>query len=311
MNFRPDQAIAVRALRNAAPYIRLYKGQIFVIKIGGALFGDAAATLAFMEQVAILHQVGVRVVVVHGGGPQLSATQTALGIKPKLVEGRRVTDAETAAVTVMVLNGTLNTQLLGLCRQLGLSAVGVSGLSAGLIVAERRKPVTTASGTTIDYGQVGDIVSVDTSVLRELLDAGHMPIVSPLSCSVDGSVLNINADTVAGAIGASLGAAKLILCTGAAGIFESLSDPTSLVSYTDLAGLERLTAAGSFADGMLPKADAIERALRGGVGRVHVISYSSPDALLAEVFTNEGTGTLIVADVKALTAAESQAPAQT
>ena len=138
MNFRPDQAIAVRALRNAAPYIRLYKGQVFVVKVGGALFGDPSATEAFMEQVAILHQVGVRVVVVHGGGPQLSATQAALGIEPTLVEGRRITDEKTAAVSVMVLNGTLNTQLLGLFRKLGLSAVGVSGLSAGLVVAEKR-----------------------------------------------------------------------------------------------------------------------------------------------------------------------------
>lgn len=311
MNFRPDQSIAVRALRSAAPYIRLYKGQIFVVKIGGALLGDASATHAFMEQVAILHQVGVRVVVVHGGGPQLNATQSALGIEPKIVEGRRVTDEATAAVTVMVLNGTLNTQLLGLCRQLGLSAVGVSGLSAGLITAHKRAPVVTKSGATIDYGQVGDIVSVDATVLRELLDGGHIPVVSPLSCTIDGTPLNINADTVAAAIGAQLGAAKLILCTGAAGILESLSDPSSLVSYTDLEGLARLTKAGSFADGMLPKADAIERAIRGGVRRVHVISYSAPDALLAEVFTNEGTGTLIVADIKALTAAESQAPAGT
>ena len=307
MNFRPDQAIAVRALRNAAPYIRLYKGQVFVVKVGGALFGDPSATEAFMEQVAILHQVGVRVVVVHGGGPQLSATQAALGIEPTLVEGRRITDEKTAAVSVMVLNGTLNTQLLGLFRKLGLSAVGVSGLSAGLVVAEKRRPVQTADGKEIDYGYVGDIVSVDASLLRDLLDSGHIPVVSPLSASIDGTPLNINADTVAAAIGAALGAETLILCTGAAGIFESLADPSSLVSYTDLAGLERLARAGSFADGMLPKATAIERAIRGGVRRVHVISYSSPDALLAEVFTNEGTGTLIVADVKALTAAESEA----
>lgn len=308
MNFRTDQAVAVRALRNAAPYIRLYKGQIFVIKIGGALLGDEAATAAFMEQVMILHQVGVRVVVVHGGGPQLSSTQAALGITPQLVEGRRITDAATAAVTVMVLNGTINTHLLGLCRKLGLSAVGVSGLSAGLISAVRRPPVTTRTGATIDYGQVGDVVSVDASVLRELLERGHIPIVSPLSCTVEGVPLNINADTVAAAIGAELGAEKLILCTGAAGIFESLGDPSSLISYTDLEGLRRLAGQGSFADGMLPKADAIERAIRGGVRRVHVISYSAPDALLAEVFTNEGTGTLIVADIQALTPAESQAP---
>ncbi len=306
MNFRTDQSVAVRALRNAAPYIRLYKGQVFVVKIGGALLGDAAATRAFMEQVAILHQVGVQVVLVHGGGPQLSATQQALGIEPKIIEGRRVTDAQTAAVTVMVLNGTLNTQLLGLCRELKLSAVGLSGLSAGLIQARKKAPVKIPTGETVDYGQVGEVVSVDSRVLQELLAAGHMPVVSPVSCTVDGMTLNVNADTVAAAIGAALGAEKLILCTGAAGIFESLADPSSLISYTDLEGLRRLNQAGSFADGMLPKASAIEQAIRGGVRRVHVISYSAADALLAEVFTNEGTGTLIVPDIKALTPAESQ-----
>jgi len=166
--------------------------------------------------------------------------------------------------------------------------------------------VRRADGKTIDYGQVGDVESINPDVLQKLLDAEYMPIVSPLSCDEQGNVLNINADTIAANIGAALGAEKLLLCTGAAGIFEDLSDPSTLVSYTDLAGLKRLEAAGSFADGMMPKANAIEAAIRGGVRRVHVISFKSTDALLAEVFTNEGLGTLIVADVRALSAAEQQ-----
>ena len=306
MSYRPEQAVAIRAMRNAAPYIRMYKGKVFVIKFGGSLFADLAATRTLMEQVAILHQVGIRVVIVHGGGPQLDAMQRSLGMEPRMVDGRRVTDERTVDVTVMVLNGLLNTQLLGICRELGIRAVGLSGVDGGLVRARRRPPVQSAGGGTVDYGQVGDVEGVDPDVLLKLLDAGYMPVVSPLCCDATGVILNINADTVAANIGAALGAEKLLLCTGAAGIFEDLSDPSTLVSYTDLSGLRRLQDKGSFADGMMPKASAIETAIRGGVRRVHVISYKSHDALLAEVFTNEGLGTLIVADVEALSPAEQQ-----
>ena len=306
MNYRPEQAVAIRAMRNAAPYIRMYKGKIFVVKVGGAIFANEATTRALVEQVAILHQVGIKVVLVHGVGPQLDEMQRSLGIEPTMVDGRRITDEKTVEVTVMVLNGLLNTRLLGICRDLGINAVGISGIDGGLVKAQRRAPVRRADGKTIDYGQVGDVESINPDVLQKLLDAEYMPIVSPLSCDEQGNVLNINADTIAANIGAALGAEKLLLCTGAAGIFEDLSDPSTLVSYTDLAGLKRLEAAGSFADGMMPKANTIEAAIRGGVRRVHVISFKSTDALLAEVFTNEGLGTLIVADVRALSAAEQQ-----
>ena len=306
MSYRPEQAVAIRAMRNAAPYIRMYKGKVFIVKVGGALFGSPEATRSLMEQVAILHQVGIRVVLVHGGGPQLNEMQRSLGIEPKMIDGRRVTDAKTVEVTVMVLNGMLNTRLLGICRELGIKAVGISGVDGGLVRSHRRPPVRAADGSQVDYGQVGDIEGIDPDVLNQLLNAGYMPVVSPLSCDAQGTVLNINADTVAARIGAALGAEKLLLCTGSAGIFEHLEDPSTLVSYTDLNGLKRLEAGGSFADGMMPKANAIEAAIRGGVHRVHVISFKSTDALLAEVFTNEGLGTLIVADIKALSAAEQQ-----
>ena len=306
MSYRPEQAVAIRAMRNAAPYIRMYKGKVFVVKVGGNVFANPAATRSLVEQVGILHQVGIRVVLVHGGGPQLDEMQRALGREPQMVDGRRVTDEQTAEATVMVLNGLLNTRLLGICRELGIRAVGLSGVAGGLVAAHRRPPVRSASGAIVDSGLVGDLERIDPDVIRTLLDGGYMPVVSPVSCDARGAVLNINADSVAAGIGAALGAEKLLLCTGAAGIFEQLDDPSTLVSYTDLAGLERLTAGGSFADGMLPKAGAIEAAIRGGVRRVHVISFKSPDALLAEVFTNEGLGTLIVADIQALSAAEQQ-----
>lgn len=306
MIHRTDPSIAVRALRSAAPYIRMYKGKVFVIKTSGGVFSDSVLTRNLMEQVAILHQVGIRVVLIHGGGPQLSEIQTALGMEPRLVAGRRVTDAKSIEVTSMVLNGLVNTRILAICRELDIPAVGVSGVDAGLVHAHKRPPVH-VDGEVVDYGFVGDIDLIDARVLAQLLDDGLMPVVSPLSADDQGTLLNINGDTVAAAIGATLRAEKLVLCTGAAGILESLEDPRSLISYTDLQGLERLKNQGSLRDGMLPKAKAIEDAIRGGVRRVHVISYRSPDSLLAEVFTNEGTGTLIVADTAALSAAEQQA----
>ena len=303
VSHRSDPAVTVRALKGAAPYVRLYKGKVFVVKAGGAVFADAVSTRMLIEQIAILHHLGIRVVLVHGGGPQLDQMQRSLGIEPRMVRGRRVTDAQSIDVTTMVLNGLINTRILATCRESGVAAVGLSGVDAGLVRAERRPPVN-VDGEMVDYGFVGDVLDIDVSVLLKQLDAGLMPVVSPLSSDAAGCILNINADTVAARIGAALGAEKLILCTGAPGILEDLADPSSLVSYTDLQGLSRLQAAGSFADGMLPKASAIEGAIRGGVRRVHVISYRVPDSLLAEVFTNEGTGTLIVEDIDALTPAE-------
>jgi acetylglutamate kinase len=304
---RGEQTLAIRALKSAAPYIRMYKGKTFVVKAGGGVFGDADATRVLIEQIAILHYFGVRVVMVHGGGPQTTEISEALGIPTRMVEGRRVTDQKAIDVAAMVLNGLINTRILGMCRDLNIDAVGISGVDAGLVRAHRRPPVKIATtGETVDYGFVGDIDGIDTTVIRKLLDNGLMPVVSPLSADETGVLLNINADTVAAAIGAALGAEKMILCTGAPGILERVEDPTSLISYTDLRGLKRLREEGRIVEGMLPKAKAIENAIHGGVRRVHVVSYKSPEGILGEVFTNEGTGTLIVADVNALSPAEQQ-----
>ena len=304
---RPDPAAAIRSLRMAAPYIRMYKGKTFVVKAGGGVFADAAAVRGLIEQIAILHYFGVRVVFVHGGGPQLTEITEALGVPTRMVQGRRVTDQKAIDATPMVLNGLINTRLLAYCREMDIDAVGISGVDAGLIRAHKRPPVKLSdTGETVDYGFVGDIDSIDTTVIKKLLDNGLMPVVSPLSADDQGTLLNINADTVAAAIGAALSAEKLMLCTGAPGILERVDDPTSIISYTDLNGLKHLREEKKIVDGMLPKAKAIEDAIRGGVRRVHVMSYKSPEGILAEVFTNEGAGTLIVADVNALSPAEQQ-----
>ena len=304
MTSTKDRAIVVSALKHAAPYIRLFKGEVFVLKAGGEIFADAEQTTALMEQVGILHQVGIRVVLIHGGGPQSTKLATALGLDTTFIEGRRVTDGASLDVATMVLNGQINTRALAACRDLQIPAVGISGVDAGLIRAHRRPPVEREGDEPIDYGFVGDIESVEADILQKQLDNGLMPVVSPLSCDQSGTLLNINADTVAAAIAAELGAEKLILLTGAPGVLEDVDDPQSLISYIDRKHLDKLRDDGKLADGMLPKAAAIDAALANGVQRVHVISHRVPDSLLLEVFTNEGTGTLVVNDISALTPAE-------
>ncbi len=307
-----DRDIVVGALKHAAPYIRMYKRKIFVVKAGGEVFGDLETTRSFLEQLAILHQVGIRIVIVHGGGPQSTALADALGVQTRFVEGRRVTDEDALEVATMVLNGQINTRILAVCRDLGLPAVGISGVDAGLIRAHRRPPVKVNGDdeAPVDYGFVGDIDSVDADVLRTQLENGLVPVISPLSADPSGTLLNINADTVAAALAASLSAEKLILATGAPGILRDADDPASLVSYVDVAGLRALRDGGSLSSGMLPKAAAIESAIEAGVDRVHIISHALPDSLLLEVFTNEGTGTLVVRDIGELSQAEQSSGAE-
>jgi acetylglutamate kinase len=273
------------------------------------VFGDEHSTRELIEQIGILHEVGIHVVLVHGGGPQSTELAQALDVPSQFVEGRRVTDERSLQVATMVLNGIINTRVLAICRDIGLPAIGMSGVDAGLIQAHRRPPVELggATGGMVDYGFVGDIDGVDSGVLRRQIDAGFLPIISPLSADGDGILLNINADTVASAIAVALKAEKLILVTGAPGILDDPKDPGSLVSYLDLADLERMRAEGRLDAGMKPKAAAVQSALRGGVPRVHVISWEVSDSLLLEVFTNEGTGTLVVEDTRSLTPQEQAA----
>ena len=298
-----DRDIVVAALKHAAPYIRMFKRKIFVIKAGGELFVNQAETRALLEQVAILNQVGVRIVLVHGSGPQSTQIAQDRGLDIKMVEGRRVTDAATLEVSLDA-SQRISEQIISSCAELDVPATNVDFKSGKIIQAVKRPPVVVEGVGTVDYGFVGDIEVIDGSAIETLLEDGKVPIVSPLSADANGKVLNINADTVAATLAAALGAEKLILATGAIGILEDVNDPHSLVSYIDLQGLQRLRENGSLADGMLPKAKAIEIAINGGVARVHVISYAIPDCLLLEIFTNEGTGTLVVKSIEALSEAE-------
>jgi acetylglutamate kinase len=297
----------VAALRHAVPYLRLFRGKTFVVKAGGEAFGEEATARAVLEQVAILHHLGIRTVLVHGGGPQTTDLARALGVEPRFAAGRRITDEKSLEAAVMALNGRVNTAILAACRALDVPAVGLSGVDGGLLSARRRPPVLVES-EPVDYGHVGDLVKVDVRPLEGLLGAGYLPVVSPLAADSEGALLNVNADSAAAALAVALGAEKLLFLTGAPGILARREDPRSLVSLTDLPGLARLRSGGALAGGMLPKAEAIEAALAGGVRRVHILSFAVPDAVLTEVFTNEGCGTMVVADLATLRGEAGSAP---
>jgi acetylglutamate kinase len=303
-----DPESGMEALRRALPYLRLYKGRTFVVKVGGAICGDLPALRGLAEQLAVLWELGIRIVLVHGGGPQTTALASALGLETTLINGRRVTCEKTLDVAVMTLNGAVRTAILAACRGVDLPAIGLSGVDAGLIRARRRPPQVEQNGSdpaiTVDYGLVGDLVSVNAAVLGRLLDAELMPVVSPLSADDSGQVLNVNADTVAASIARELKAEKLIFITDTPGLLEDPHQSSSLVSYTDLAGLRALEERGAIAAGMLPKIKATMEALLGGVRRVHMVGAHRRSGLLVEIFTNEGAGTLIVRDRAELQAGE-------
>lgn len=286
-------------LKQAVPYLRLYKGKTFVVKAGGAVLEKPGSLAALAEDVATLEQLGVRLVFIHGGGPQASRLQRKLGIEPRIVAGRRVTDAATLEAVKMAYRGTINLEVVGALAKAGCRAVGLCGVDGGLIRARKRPPVRVAAApgeepSLVDYGLVGDIESVDAAALSVLLDSGFTPAIAPLAGDGEGGALNVNADTLASAVARALSAEKLILLTDVDGILRDVNDPGSLVSYTDLEEVASLTAEGRLAGGMLPKVEACVAALKGGVRRTHVINGTRRSALLTEVFTNSGCGTMIV-----------------
>lgn len=284
---------SIAALRHAVPYLRLFRDATFVVKVGGEALVRPGGADALMEQIGVLHSLGVRIVLVHGGGVQADALAERLGVEFEKIEGRRRTNPEMIEAMILALNGEARAALLSAARKLGIPAVGVSGMDAGFISAKRRGPTTLASGEAVDLGEVGEIEEVTPELLDDLLGCGYLPIVSPLAGDDEGKWLNTNADTVAAEIAVALMAEKAIFMTGAAGVLADVEDPHSLISELSLSDMDSMIADGSIQGGMLPKASAIARCLRGGVPRVHVVSHTLPDALLTEVFTNEGSGTLI------------------
>lgn len=297
---RRSQVKKVDTLMQALPYLRRWRGKTFLVKIGGALADDKRALASMAQDVALLHNVGIRVGIVHGGGPQATELSTRLGLEPRFIDGRRITDEGTLEVAKMVFAGKISLEILGALRVEGLRAVGLSGVAGDLIHAKRRAPTKVkdaATGETreVDMGHVGDIVSVDTTLLRVLMDNGFVPVVSPLGADAKGNVLNINADTVATAFAIHMKADKFLFMTDVDGVLRSRDDPGTLISKLTLPQAEKLIARGVISGGMIPKVRACCDAVKGGVARVHILNGERPHTLLLEIFTKSGVGTLITA----------------
>ncbi len=280
-----DEVLAkAQILSDALPYIREFTGKTVVIKYGGNAMEDPALADLFAQDVVLMRLVGMNPVVVHGGGPQISDLMRRLGKEPEFVDGLRVTDAESVDIVRMALVGKVNREIVAALNQHGSLAVGLSGEDAGLIKVEMRDE---------RLGFVGDVTSIDPSIVHKLINEELIPVIATVGVDELGQAYNINADTVAGAIALAMQAEKLVYLTDVAGIYAAYPDESSLLSRTDVDGLEAMLASGAADGGMIPKLKSCALALRGGVRRAHVLDGRIPHALLLEFFTREGIGTMI------------------
>lgn len=285
-------------LREALPYIQRFKNKTFVVKLSGKVTEEQGQLYGLAEEITLLNQVGIQVAVIHGGGKQLTMTAERLGIAQRIVNGRRVTDADTLEVAKMVFAGQINMDIISTLRRAGADTVGLSGVDGDIIQARRReiqKVLNQETGEVemVDFGHVGDIVEINVRLLRLLLDNGYVPVISSLGADDQGNVYNINADTIAAEIAAHLGAEKLILLTDVDGILRERDDPSSRISRLTVDEAEALVKDKTVSAGMLPKIAAIARLIRRGVRSAHIINGNKRNALLHEVFTDEGAGTMI------------------
>ncbi len=290
---RPDDpdwdATRAAVLVDALPWLKEFYGQVVVIKYGGNAMVDQTLKRAFAQDIIFLLHVGIRPVVVHGGGPQVTAMLDRLGIQSQFRAGLRVTTAESVDVVRMVLVGQVGRELVGLVNEHGPHAVGMSGEDGGLFVAERTQPVV--DGTPVDVGLVGDVVQVNAAAVADLVAAGRIPVVSTVAPDATGQVLNVNADTAAAALAAAMGAVKLVVLTDVEGLYSDWPDRSSLVEQISAAELAQVLP--QINTGMAPKMAACLRAVRGGVSRATVVDGRLPHALLLEMLSSEGTGTMV------------------
>ena len=287
-------------LREALPYIQRFKGQTFVIKLSGKATEQPDNLSSLAEELALLHQVGIRICVVHGGGKQLSELASRMGIEQTIIEGRRVTDDETLEMAKMIFAGKINTDILAALRNRGIEAVGLSGVDGNIVHAERRPPKEvlnreTGERSQVDYGHVGDIVEINSRLLMVLLDQGYLPVISSLAADASGTVFNINADTIAGEIAAQLKAEKLILLSDVDGLYLRQGDPGTKVSRLTITEAQAMIENGTATGGMIPKLQSLASLLKRGVHSAHIINGTTRNALLSEIFTDKGTGTMLVA----------------
>jgi acetylglutamate kinase len=295
----PDAVAKAATLIEALPWLERFHGQTVVIKFGGHAMTDEALCAAFAQDVVFLRYAGLRPVVVHGGGPQISEHLDKLGIPTTFAAGLRVTTPETMDVVRMVLTGQVNRDVVGQINRHGPFAVGMSGEDANLLTATRAE--ATVDGSPVDLGQVGNIAAVDPGAVRTLLADGRIPVISSVARGAAGEVFNVNADTAAAAIAVALGAAKLVLLTDVAGLYEDWpGDGTGDAADLRLKVISQLDAAGltamlpGLSEGMIPKMRACLTAVRGGVPRAHVLDGRVPHAILLEIFTDSGIGTMVV-----------------
>ena len=287
-------------LREALPYIQRFKGKTFVVKLSGKVTEDHDNLVSLAEELALLHQVGIRVSVVHGGGKQLTELAAQLGVEQTIINGRRVTDDATLDMAKMIFGGKINMDILAALRHRGVEAVGLSGVDGGIIKAVRRPPKEILNQATgerehVDFGHVGDVVEVNDRLLRVLLDHDYQPVVSCLAADEEGRVFNINADTIASEIAVRLEAEKLIMLSDVDGIYLRPGEQATKLSRLTADEIVALLQDGVATGGMIPKLQNIAEILRRGVRSAHIIKGSLRNALLSEVFTDEGTGTMFVA----------------
>ncbi len=285
--FKEAEATRVRVLSEALPYIQKFANRTIVIKYGGAAMKDGRLKAGVIRDIVFLSCVGVRPVVVHGGGPEINIWLDKLGIEPQFKDGLRVTDADTMNVVEMVLVGRVNKELVSLINQAGSAAVGLCGKDANLIQA---RPVGKEG-----VGFVGEVTSIDTRIIESLVSNGYVPVISSVAADQTGQAYNINADTVAGEIAAALQAEKLILLTDTPGILEDYQNPSTLLTQLDIQKARELIKQGIVSGGMIPKVNCCVRSLAQGVKAAHILDGRIPHALLLEILSDEGIGSMIIA----------------
>ncbi len=286
-------------LREALPYIQRFKGKTFVIKFSGKVTEDKANLRSLAEELALLHQVGIRICVIHGGGKQLTELAQKLGVVQTVIGGRRVTDDDTLELAKMIFRGKINTEILAALRHRGIDAVGLSGIDGGVVKAVRRPPTdvlnrSTGETESVDFGHVGDIVEIDTRLINLLLESDYLPVISSLGADDDGKIYNINADTIASEIAVGLGAEKLILLSDVNGIYLDAKDESTKIDRLSTKDARQLINEGKATGGMIPKLESLISLLDRGVASAHVIGGTNRNGLLSEVFTDQGTGTMLI-----------------
>jgi acetylglutamate kinase len=294
MTIDPIMLAKAETLTEALPYLQRYAGQTFVVKYGGHAMGDAGLARDFAADIVLLKAVGINPVVVHGGGPQIGAMLKRVGVESTFIGGLRVTDKETAEIAEMVLSGSINKELVGWINSAGGKAIGISGKDGNFVRASKvlrtEKDPDSNIERIVDLGFVGEPQTVDRTIIDTISGAGMIPVIAPIGVGEDGHTYNINADTMAGAVAAALGAARLLLLTDVAGVLDKAGQ---LLTDLDPAAVAKLQADGTISGGMIPKLETCVAAIKGGVDAAVILDGRVPHAMLIEMFTNKGAGTLV------------------